>query len=219
MCGLEFVPNFARQRACGRECGFALQRYERGGTGQSWDWCSPLAWSICVMCERDFPRDADRKARPCCSPECGAARVRALGRLRGMFVRKRAPVQRQACAECGTEFEATNPLARYCRPACSRRHAGKSGASRARKRGARTERVHRIRVFERDRWRCVLCGKRVVRTKGMGNHDNPRGPTLDHLVPIAQGGEHTYANVACAHWDCNVRKSNGGGGEQLALVG
>jgi len=139
--------------------------------------------------------------------------------LRRRLILPPALIRIASCVECGSQFETKHLNAKYCRAACARKHRGNSGASRARKRGQRTERVHRMRVFERDKWRCVLCGRRVVKGKGMGSHDNPMGPTLDHLVPIAQGGEHTYANVACAHWSCNVIKRAGGGGEQLALVG
>ena len=29
---------------------------------------------------------------------------------------------------------------------------------------------------------------------------------LDHVVPLAKGGEHSYANVKTACADCNLRK-------------
>lgn len=33
--------------------------------------------------------------------------------------------------------------------------------------------------------------------------------TLDHIIPLAAGGAHTYANVQLAHFLCNSRKSDG----------
>ena len=48
---------------------------------------------------------------------------------------------------------------------------------------------------------------------------HPRAPTVDHVVPIAEGGDDTRANVQLAHFLCNSTKSNGGGVEQLALIG
>jgi len=33
-------------------------------------------------------------------------------------------------------------------------------------------------------------------------------PELDHIVPIAAGGSHTYSNVACACKKCNIKKSS-----------
>jgi hypothetical protein len=73
-------------------------------------------------------------------------------------------------------------------------------------------------VFERDGWRCHICRKRINR-KLTGQ--DAMGPTIDHLVPISEGGEHSYANVRTAHRRCNSRKCAGHvpGGEQLALLG
>lgn len=70
-------------------------------------------------------------------------------------------------------------------------------------------------VLERDGWRCHLCGGRI-RRRLSGLHR--LGPTIDHLVPLSQGGEHSYANVAAAHRGCNSARGVGGS-VQLALVG
>lgn len=52
------------------------------------------------------------------------------------------------------------------------------------------------RVFERDGWRCGLCG----------GHVEPEDASLDHVVPLSKGGEHSYANTQCTHWKCNNTK-------------
>ena len=44
-------------------------------------------------------------------------------------------------------------------------------------------------------------------------------PTLDHLIPLSQGGLHVLANVATAHFICNSRKQAKACGEQLAIFG
>lgn len=78
------------------------------------------------------------------------------------------------------------------------------------------ENVNHQKVFERDKWRCGICGEKVDRSGKRG----PRMPSLDHIVPISQGGEHSYANTQCAHYRCNLSKNDGfvDGGEQLALA-
>lgn len=67
-------------------------------------------------------------------------------------------------------------------------------------------------VFERDGWLCHLCGEGIDRT--LSGLDR-MGPTVDHLIPLAEGGEHSYANVAAAHRSCNSRK---GAAVPLALA-
>ena len=69
---------------------------------------------------------------------------------------------------------------------------------RALKRGATVEPVSRAVVFDRDGGRCHLCGKKVA----------PKHWHLDHIVPLSQGGEHSYKNVAVSHPTCNMRKHN-----------
>jgi hypothetical protein len=82
--------------------------------------------------------------------------------------------------------------------------------------GVERERVNRLRVFERDKWRCGICRKRVDKRL---KYPHPMSASLDHIVPMVHGGGHTYANGQCAHLKCNVDKRAGGHGEQLALVG
>lgn len=67
----------------------------------------------------------------------------------------------------------------------------------------------------RDSYRCGLCGKKVHMHKCV---PHPSAPTIDHIVPIALGGDNTRANVQLAHYSCNTQK-NVGGSQQLRLVG
>jgi 5-methylcytosine-specific restriction endonuclease McrA len=47
---------------------------------------------------------------------------------------------------------------------------------------------------------------------------HPKAPTIDHILPIACGGNDTRANVQLAHFICNSRKGTRGS-QQLALAG
>jgi 5-methylcytosine-specific restriction endonuclease McrA len=71
-------------------------------------------------------------------------------------------------------------------------------------------------IAERDRWKCRLCGKRVMRSRPW---PDPLSPSLDHIVPLTKGGAHDPSNVQLAHLRCNTAKGNRGGGEQLMLIG
>ncbi|WP_158074123.1 HNH endonuclease [Micromonospora sp. CB01531] len=83
------------------------------------------------------------------------------------------------------------------------------------KRRAGGTRIMSIReLAERDRWRCHLCRRRVSRTL---RYPHPRSASRDHLIPVADGGTNDPANLALAHWDCNVRRRTGGT-VQLQLV-
>lgn len=61
-----------------------------------------------------------------------------------------------------------------------------------------------IVVFERDSWRCQMCRKKTRRDlRGL---KMPLSPELDHIAPLAQGGEHTYKNTQCLCYPCNSAK-------------
>lgn len=124
------------------------------------------------------------------------------------------------CAVCGELFT-TRYTVSTCGPACKeiKRQDDKRESKhrrRALQRNAFVAPVSPRRVFERDRWRCHICGKRTRKTVAV---PHPMAPTLDHLVPLAVGGTHEPANVRTAHFLCNSMKNARGGGEQLMLIG
>jgi 5-methylcytosine-specific restriction endonuclease McrA len=123
------------------------------------------------------------------------------------------------CRRCDEPFVLVFPHTHslYCSKRCSRADAkDRRRAAEGPRSGA--ELVYRRRIFERDGWRCQLCGKKVRRNASV---PDPLAPTIDHIVPVAEGGSHEPANVQCAHFRCNCLKSDGvhGAGEQLRLVG
>lgn len=121
----------------------------------------------------------------------------------------------RACLECGKVFIPPPPQrqggrrARYCSRRC-----GKRAGQRTRKLRFKVLRggglwdagLHPEAVFRRDRWACQLCGKRTPR-RLVGSNADPNAPTVDHIVPIAHGGGHTWDNVQCLCRRCNIAKS------------
>lgn len=72
------------------------------------------------------------------------------------------------------------------------------------------------RLYARDGGRCHLCGKRVPPA---AKYPDRRSASIDHIVPVSEGGEHSYRNTALAHLGCNLAKSARPVGEQLRLIG
>lgn len=62
------------------------------------------------------------------------------------------------------------------------------------------ERVTIRELFVRSGGVCYLCGEKVI----------GKDATIDHVVPIAKGGEHSYANCRLAHRLCNSIKRDTG---------
>jgi len=83
-------------------------------------------------------------------------------------------------------------------------------------RGVVSEKYTLAEIAQRDRAICQLCRKRVAMTQVV---PHPKSPTIDHVVPLACGGDDTRANVQLAHFMCNAIKNSRGGTQQLALIG
>jgi 5-methylcytosine-specific restriction endonuclease McrA len=69
----------------------------------------------------------------------------------------------------------------------------------------RVAKVEPAVVFERDGWRCGVCGNPVDPSL---KWPNLMAATMDHVVPISKGGPHSYENCQLAHSLCNIRKGD-----------
>lgn len=160
-------------------------------------------------------------ARWLASPYTGrvSREAKALRRMAEYVERPRKT--RRPCRDCGAPAIGVMEYRRLC-PVCKAeaelrarqavRHSEAGRASRrihkakrrAVERGLGAERIDPIKVFERDGWVCYLCGADTPRE--MRGTYAPNAPELEHVVPLAAGGEHAWANVRCACRRCNSLK-------------
>ena len=98
----------------------------------------------------------------------------------------------------------------YCSDKC--RHKGhKTGKhiERAKLHGCEWESgVTLSKLLKRDGLRCALCGELCdPNDTSWGNGSGPLYPSMDHKIPLAKGGTHTWDNVQVAHLICNSFKN------------
>jgi 5-methylcytosine-specific restriction endonuclease McrA len=225
-CGNAF-PIGSRERRkqlyCGAKCAEQYRRRRRkasrlaaGGTeGRT---RSRVWFQTCWCCERPY---VARTARTLfCSDTCRRS-------VRATLARQAYDADRAAGAEVGRLRRLRlTPEQREQRLATERLRTARVGYTntkreadarrRAAKLNAITERFDRREVFDRDRWCCGICGLKV---DDKLTFPHPRSATIDHVIPLSHGGDHTRANTRPAHLYCNVSRSNRGGPEQLALLG
>lgn len=219
-CGVNYKPRMRKQKVCSRAC----HRRVRPAR-------------VCETCAVTFSPNVDgqRRCSRTCNPPKSAVRwwrcptgahyfTLNSGRTCDCKPAERRSVQPRetTCAECGTPYR-RGPLdgkSTRCLPCREqwnrdqvRLHRDKR---RARKRDAYVADVRRADIYVRDKYRCMLCGKKLRMDAAV---PHPLAPTIDHIIPLAVGGTHEPANAQAAHFICNARKSAGGGGEQLLLIG
>jgi len=199
-----------RSRTC-RHCG---KQFVVSDTAVPGRWCSKTCQSKDEprrdpLAKRNIPKPiVIRNCAGCgaeisknlyCSKECYP---------RSIYEKKRKPLVNVRCNECNTEFLGhDNRL--FCSAKCRARHSrrthGRKHRERARKAGVFYEPINVTTVFDRDGWRCQICG--VKTPKRLRGKNEDMSPELDHRIPFALGGDHTYENVQCACRACNLKKS------------
>ena len=137
----------------------------------------------------------------CGKPEC-AKRAKAE-RMRG-YMRKYRAMDGGGCRlremEYGKSWREKNPHWRQLYP---ERAARTDAERRLRVQAATIESFAPREVYERDGWVCQLCLLPI--DAGIVWPDS-MSPSVDHIVPLAKGGEHSMGNVQAAHLGCNSRK-------------
>jgi 5-methylcytosine-specific restriction endonuclease McrA len=71
--------------------------------------------------------------------------------------------------------------------------------------GVAYEDLNKFEIFERDGYRCYLCGTTVVIHIEDGH---PNKATIDHVIPLSKGGGHTEENVKTCCFECNNLKGS-----------
>jgi len=59
------------------------------------------------------------------------------------------------------------------------------------------EKNHREKLWEEATGHCIYCGKPV----------SPEEMEVDHIIPLCQGGDNSYANKVCSCPHCNAAKA------------
>lgn len=214
-CGVTFRP-FSSKKAkyCSHKCAFEQLRIDRNTAREEraahraahlpGPHCK-INLCKCKVCAKQFFWKTKGKRK--CSDECAKRMAGAKARERNKELKVVLPRQ---CKECGTSFcaEYGDKRRAYCSDVCQRKVSRRIGKPKykARLRAVRVEPVDPFKVFDRDGWRCQICHKPTPRRlRGTIEHN---APELDHIVPLARGGEHSYRNTQCACRKCNGMKSD-----------
>lgn len=216
-CSKWFLPKTNNRTSyCSRDCAFKdMRRQEPIRKVSSLEACE-----FCEACGLRIEQPRSGK-KYCGSDECNRERKR-LATLDYYNANYAVGEVKYTCFLCETEFvrhaRGTHPNSghrTYCSKRCrkkvasrERRFNGRGGQNERRESRIRAATVERVRphvVLKRDNWLCYICGERC---DPEAKWPDPLYPTIDHVIPIAKGGEHSYANVKCACFGCNSAKSD-----------
>ena len=182
----------------------------------------------CSLRMKTRRRTARRLSQPCSVKGCGRPGTRTRGHCETHYARRQKGIPEDApdhrkinagnCRNAGCAKRA------YCQGLCKRHYlkmkasegvdwailaydaGGETGVrNKTDVYGGSFEVVNRFAVYERDGWVCQLCGEPVdPDLKG----PDPMCASIDHVVPLSHGGDHSMGNVQLTHLGCNSAKGN-----------
>lgn len=217
-CNKVFRPKLkSRTTFCSRECAFSDWKLN-GKQNQK------FSERQCALCKKPFIPTATvdrcvkcRAVRKALKKHDSTHKMKPLTKSsrRGMviFQHLHQPRKNPACKSCGIELElrihGQGKQFQFC-AACSKENGkdAKSASKRLRKARAITqfvERVVRKQIYQRDGWKCGICGKGVNKRAKV---PHPLAKTIDHIIPLSKGGTHEPKNVRLAHFICNSKRGN-----------
>lgn len=198
---------------------------ESKGTVEFVEWHGNKSTFHCLTCNAVFDIWAGKEIHcPCCRQKEVEKKRRNLREKRAIEKqlrdeqRAKEYAKEKHCCVCGALFHSTSSKALYCGDTCSRRakyyrdkERGKKKATNHRKRARRRGAVYESgitldKLIERDSNICQICGEPCdINDKSWGCC-GATYPSIDHIVPLAKGGSHTWENVQLAHMICNSKK-------------
>ncbi len=206
VCGTIFTANWSKQRTCGRACGVRIRKDPRHGKGKT---VAPIEmrkvyFPTCKNCGQIF---CSRRQRQFCARPCEDK----------WWNTQRQGPRFKPCVDCGTSVSCR-------RSKCDDCVAKTRQARKARNRARRRVLLQRLivesfalaEIAVRDGKRCGICHGRVLMGRAV---PHPKAPTMDHILPLAAGGEHSRSNMQLAHFICNSLKSDRVNDIQLPLFG
>jgi 5-methylcytosine-specific restriction endonuclease McrA len=203
------------------QCGAVASRYVSGGKPAQY--CGN-ACKVAAHKAKDAVRRATYRAR-----EAERKRTADKARVRVVvWMNLPAPIAKppkvRLCPDCASVLSKRQIRCAPCRDVQAKHINRNSPARRADKarrkamgrgRAVGAERFDPLEVLARDGWRCHICGISTPKRLRGTYHD--QAPELDHITPLALGGQHTRQNTACACRKCNIAKGSRPLG-QLRLV-
>lgn len=236
ICGNEFTGR--KKKYCSQDCLDEARRIsnrERWRTNNP-GWNEGIN-KVCVWCGQVYTVPArNAHIAKFCSEECQQVRYNREVREHGPMEeyieeRKEQAQERQArlekerlervvvkdCVWCGDLFETTDTKRLTCSSECSRKRANRikweRKEARLNEKNTIDKDITLIMLYKKDKGICHICNEpcdyddKQITEEG---HFIAGGtyPSVDHVIPIAKGGKHSWNNVKLAHHKCNGIKSD-----------
>lgn len=163
----------------------------------------------CLVCEEAKRQERERQKQIEESRKCSEIQAKKIAVFWNQDFQQ---IEMKTCSRCGGIFYGRK--SRFCSQEC---------CSKSLYSGKKDKRIKKIQkrvvdkdielnaLFRRDNGVCWLCGEKCDYTDYQTNENGhfivgKNYPSIDHVVPLAKGGLHSWDNVKLAHHYCNTLK-------------
>lgn len=232
-CGNVFIKAIGNEKYCSAECRTAANKEsKRISDRERWHRTHIIEKRICTVCGAEFvPK---RPTQETCSHKCYDKQRTIKQYCNGLTGEEREAYKRESkrknlekamqarkanakppkertwytgtCKVCGKEFRTLNPAQVTCSKECGKRYSNARKQHRIPKAQLIDKDITLEALYRRDAGVCYLCGKLCDWDDRHGNIVGANYPSIDHVIPIARGGLHSWGNVRLAHHGCNSAK-------------
>lgn len=167
----------------------------------------------CPICEQ-AKREQVKRERERLKAERNAEAMRKKEEREAERARRKAEreaIEPHPCFVCGQPTR--NP--KYCCPDCRKKanYSTHEHRRRAKMESVMVDKDITLEgLFRRDNGVCKICGRRCnyedYVMRGIVFIAGDWYPSIDHVIPLSQGGEHSWNNIQLAHRRCNYLKSD-----------
>ena len=167
---------------------------------------------VCTGCGTQFQAMAKRDGNPYCSHDCYLDNRYGIQRPKASKWKAKIVclIEIVNCLDCGTLIVRKNSKHIRCKTCAYLKQIARANQREHEKRIPNRklgDKITRKQLHDRDGGRCYICKRKTV-LKNKGKKRNRNLSTIDHVIPVCNGGTHTWTNVRNCCWQCNIAKGS-----------
>lgn len=214
-CGIEYKTWKSEQMYCSHECRVnALKKPRKQcickycGKEYITDRYTSLGLYCSLKCESDYKHQEKLeriKIKKILKEKEKAEKARIKAEQKRIEEERKEAERIKTCVECGKVFHAITANNIYCSKVCRNRVENRKKDKRLNKCKIKDYSINLIDVYKKDNGICQGCHQLL--TFGDDRNDDMY-PSIDHIIPVAKGGNHSWDNVQLMCRRCNYLKKD-----------
>lgn len=167
---------------------------------------------VCRVCEKENAKRRREERRQIKQEQ---AKAKQEQHKKELFWSKEFKQKTMAvCVSCGQLFIPRNDRQICCSEKCTKKHQNNKDKRVAKIKGAMIDRDISLKIlYQKEHGVCYLCNGKCSWSDYYIDRNGQKitggmYPSIDHVIPLAKGGKHSWENVRLAHRECNWIKSD-----------